>query len=220
MFVVVIGGGKVGFYLGKTLLEHGHEVVVVERNRQRCTHLEDSLGLPVVWGDGSDLDALEAAGARRADVLVAVTGADEDNLVACQMARRQFGCRRVVARVNNPRNEDLFRTLGIEATVSSTRIIFTLIEEEVEFAELVPVLALRRGNLQIVEVHIAERSRAQGMAVRELALPRDCILLGVLRDDRVEVPRGDTQLQAGDQVLALVRRGQEAAIMEALNGGH
>jgi trk system potassium uptake protein TrkA len=216
VYAIIVGGGKIGYYLGRTLLENRHEVLVIEKGLDRYRHLEEVLGEVVVHGDGADVRVLEKAGITRADVVVAVTGYDEDNLVICQMAKRKFGTRRVVARVNNPLNEDTFRMLGIDATVSSTRIIYNLLEEEVGPGTLVCLAALRRGRLEIIEVGLANDSPMVGKAVKELRLPLDCILLSVVRGEELIVPRGDTVIQGGDSIVALVRQDGQEALRSAL----
>ena len=216
MYAIIVGGGKIGFYLSRTLLDNGHEVLLIEKDADRSRRLEEVLGDVVLHGDGTDIRILERSGIARADVIVAVTGHDEDNLVVCQIAKRKFGIRRVVARVNNPLNEDTFRMLGIDATVSSTRIIYNLLEEEVGSDSLVCLAALKHGRLEIVEVGLANDSPAAGKAVKDLRLPTDCVLMSVLRGDELVVPRGDTVLRGGDTVVALVRRGGQEALREAL----
>ena len=215
MYAIIVGGGKVGFNLAETLLQAGHEVLVVEKDPAKCRRLEDHLGDAVQCTDGTTAKALRDAGLQRASVLIAATGLDENNLVACQVALH-LGCQRVVARVNNPRNEEIFRSLGIRATVSSTRIIYTLIEQEVEVGDLVPLLTLRRGNLEIVETTLAPRSPAVGAPVKSLRLPEACILLSVVRGDQVLIPRGDTVLREGDSVLALVRQPESQVLQQVL----
>lgn len=217
MYAMIAGGGKVGYYLARTLVEHGHEVLLIEKNPVRYGLLVEQLGEDAVaLGDAADVAVLEAAGAGRADVVISVTGHDEDNIIICQVAKRKFGCRRVVARVNNPRNEETFRMLGIDTTVSSTRIIQGLIEEEVDTADMVPLLALRKGDLQIVEMKLCEKCPAADRHVVELSLPKDCILLSVVRGDEVFIPRGNTVLKAGDVILALAKSESVGALRAAV----
>ncbi len=216
MYAIIVGGGKIGYYLTRTLLDNGHEVLLIEKNEDRAHRLDEALGDVVVHGNGTDIRVLERSGITRADVMVAVTGFDEDNLVVCQVAKRKFGTRRVIARVNNPLNEDTFRMLGIDATVSSTRIIYNLLEEEVGSNTLVCLATLSRGRLEIIEVGLANDSPAAGKAVKELRLPIDCVLMSVLRGDEIIVPRGDTVLEGGDAIVALVRQGGQGALRAAL----
>ncbi len=216
MYAIIVGGGKIGFYLARTLLDDGHEVLLIEKDADHTHRLEEGLGDVVMHGNGADVRVLERSGIGRADVVVAVTGYDEDNLVVCQMAKRKFGTKRVVARVNNPLNEDTFRMLGIDATVSSTRIIYSLLEEEVGSNTLVCLAALARGRLEIVEVSLSNESPAANKAVKELRLPVDCILMSVIRGDEIIVPRGDTVVKAGDAIVALVRQGGQESLRKAI----
>src|SRR5919205_1439996 len=152
MYCVVVGGGNVGYYLTKDLVSAGHEVLLLEKDRGRAARLVEELGEVALQGDGCEVRVMEETGFGRADVIVAVTGDDEDNLVVCQMAKRKFDVPRTIARVNSPTNEAIFGKLGIDTTVSSTRIIFNLIEQEIETDQVVPLAALSRGNLEIVAI--------------------------------------------------------------------
>ncbi|MCL4426724.1 MAG: TrkA family potassium uptake protein [Firmicutes bacterium] len=216
MYIIVVGGGKVGFYLTSVLKEEGHEVLLIEKDLGRYMALETKLEELVFHGDGSEVHTLEAAGAARADVVAAVTGRDEDNLVICQVAKKRFGVPRVIGRVSNPRNEGAFRALGIESTISGTRVIYSLIVHEVDAGELIPLLPLHRGNMTIVEVKLKADSPALGQLVRELALPKDSILISILRGDDILIPRGETKLRRDDTILALVKKGAEKALKEVL----
>ncbi|TAK02682.1 MAG: TrkA family potassium uptake protein, partial [Candidatus Manganitrophaceae bacterium] len=168
-------------------------------------------------GNGSRVSVLREAGANRADVLVAVTGTDEDNLVICQVAKAVFKCPRTIARVNDPRNESLFSTLGIDATVSSTRLIDSLIEEQVKAEDMViPLVTLRAGNIEIIEVDLSRSSPLMGKRVREISLPEGAIFISIIRGDEVVIPKGDTELIPGDKVVALVKKEKEQALREML----
>jgi trk system potassium uptake protein TrkA len=213
MFVVVLGGGKVGANLTRTLLAAGHEVVLVEQDRNRYATLEAELGHRVLRGDATELYVLERAGLRRPpDIVVAVTGDDEDNLVICQLARERFGASKVIARVNDPRNQQHFDLLGIAPTVSPTATIMALIEHEVPEHELVHLLELRKENLEIVEIEIASGAVAAGKRVEELRLPPNARLVSVMRDGAAEIAVGATELRVGDQVLAILEPGAEEAL--------
>ncbi len=156
MYVIVAGGGKVGYYLTKALHGAGQEVTIIEKARRRFDLLQEEFGDAALLGDACEVTTLDQAGAARADLVAAVTGDDEDNLVICQMAKRKFNVKRVIARINNPKNEVTFQLLGIDETVSSTKLIYSLIEQEVEVADVIPLTALRRGHLELVEVALPE----------------------------------------------------------------
>jgi trk system potassium uptake protein TrkA len=204
MYVVIVGGGKVGANVGRALLRMGHEITLVEQRHPRFAVLEGEFEHMVRYGDGTEIFVLEAAGIARADVCIAVTGDDEDNIIICQVAREKFGVPSVIARVNDPRNQEHFDLLGIAPTVCATASILSLIEHEVPEHALVQLLSLRRENLEIVEVEIGAESPAAGRRIGELDLPRGCLLISVLRERHAMVPDGKTELQPGDQVLAIV----------------
>ncbi len=217
MFVIVVGGGKVGFYLTKTLIEAGHEVLLLEKDPVKARSLEDHFGDVAVQGDGTELATLQNVGASRADVVVAVTGHDEDNIVVCQMAKK-LGCSRVIGRVNNPKNEDAFLMLGIRTTVNSTKLIHHLVEEEMDIQGIIPLLELRGGKAEIVELEISTASPAVGKLVRDLELPQDCLLVSVMRGEEVIFPRGETMLSSGDTVIALAASGKARLLRDAFLG--
>ncbi|MCL4516627.1 MAG: NAD-binding protein [Firmicutes bacterium] len=217
MFVIVVGGGKVGFYLTKTLIEAGHEVLLLEKDAMKARGLEDNFGDVAVQGDGTELATLQNVGASRADVVAAVTGHDEDNIVVCQMAKK-LGCKRVIGRVNNPKNEDAFLMLDIKTTVNSTQLIYHLVEEQVGLQGIIPLLELRGGKAEIVELEISAGSPAVGKPVKELNLPEDCLLVSVMREEEIIFPRGETVLSGGDTVIALTARGKAHLLRDALIG--
>ncbi len=216
MYAVIVGGGKVGANLARALLRMGHELTLVEARPARFAVLEDEFEHMVRRGDGTEIFVLEAAGIARADVCIAVTGDDEDNIIICQVARDGFGVPSVIARVNDPRNQEHFDLLGIGPTVCSTASILSLIEHEVPEHALVHLLSLRRENLEIVEVEVNESSPAAGRTVGELALPRGCLLISILREKHAIVPDGKTVLAPGDQVLAIVEPTYEEELARLL----
>jgi trk system potassium uptake protein TrkA len=219
MYTVVVGGGKVGYYLAKTLLEEGHEVLVIERDPRKCTALRDELGANALEGDGCEAATLEDAGAARADVLVAVTGDDEDNLVACQVAKHRFQVRRTIARINNPKNQTIFRRLGIDVTVSSTDLILAQIEQQMPAESLIHLLSLQGVGVSIVEIKIDAGSPALNRPLRELGIPDDCVLALVVRGERqAMVPYGDSRLEPGDHVIAVSSEASERALRRILQG--
>lgn len=218
MYVIVVGGGKVGYYLTKALLDAGHEVALIEKTPKRFELLEEAFGEVAVLGDGCDVRTMLSVGVKRADVVAAVTGDDEDNLVICQLARQRFSVPRVIARINNPKNEEIFGLLGIHETVSSTRVLYHLIEEEMEAERFVPLSTLRRGNLTLFEVKIAQGSPAAGRAISELNLPADTLLIAVLRGEQALVVSGSTVLLNGDTVIALSTPDHVNALHDLLLG--
>jgi trk system potassium uptake protein TrkA len=220
MFVIVVGAGKIGANLARTLRrKDGSEVVLIEQSRVRFDQLEPEFQHGVLLGDGTELHILERAGIRRPpDIVVAVTGDDEDNMVVCQLARERYAVPNVIARVNDPRNQQHFDLLGISPTVSATESIMALIEHEVPEHELVQLLRLRRENLEIVEVAIDGDSPAAGARVDALRLPEGTRLISVMRPGGAQIAIGSTVLQSGDQVLAVLEPGKEAALLETLRG--
>ncbi len=204
MYIIVVGGGKVGYYLSRSLLESGHEVLVVEKNPQRAAFLTDELGADHVWlGDGCDSRTFEQIGLNRADAVIAVTGDDEDNLVICLLAKQRFGVPRTIARINNPRNSRIFARLGVDATVSTTEIIEAQIERALPIPSLVHLLVLKKGGVELVQGKVAPGSPADGRRIRELGIPDDALIVMVVRDEQTMVPYGDTVLKAGDEILAV-----------------
>jgi trk system potassium uptake protein TrkA len=218
MYVIVVGGGKVGYYLTRTLLSEGHEVTLVEKEQARVSRLTSEFGENVLLGDGCEVRVMEDAGMNRADCVVAVTGHDEDNVVVCQVAQRHFGVPREIARVNNPENETIFRLLGIRETVASTRIIYSLIDQEVETGESLLLAALKRGKIVIVTLELTADSPAAGRMVKDIYLPGECVLAAIVRDDHILLPSGTTQLQSGDTVIAVAEPESQHVLRDALVG--
>ncbi len=204
MYIIIGGGGEVGYYLARNLLNQGHEVLLMEKDISRYKTLGDELGQSIFRGDACEARMLEEAGARRADVVVAVTGEDEDNLVICQVAKERFNVGRTIARLNNPRNEMLFQKLGIDVTVSPTKSILSLVESELPGRRFVMLMTLKRAGLEIVELTVPSISPVIGKKLSQINLPRRCNLALIFRDKEPIFPRGDTELQANDEVYALV----------------
>ncbi len=203
MFVLVVGGGKVGYYLTRELIGSGHEVALMEKDRARAEQIADEIGSIVIGHDGCEGKYLAEAGCNRADVVAAVTGDDEDNLVICQMAKHHFDVPRTIARVNNPKNEVLFRHLGVDEIISPTRMILGSIEQDIPVHELLHLAALGDSDLEIIEAYLQPGSPAVGRSPRELDLPTGCSLFAVIRDGEAKPLSLDAELQAGDKVIAI-----------------
>jgi trk system potassium uptake protein TrkA len=217
MYVLVAGGGKVGANLARSLLRGGNEVTLIEQRPYRFDKLEAEFEHQVIRGDATELFVLERAGIKRPpDLLVAATGDDEDNIVICQLAREKYGVAKVIARINDPRNQPYFDLLGISPTVSATASIMALIEHEVPEHGLIHLLELRKENLEIVEVSIDKDANCKGKRVRALRLPEGARLISVVRDGKAEIPDDETQIQAGDQVLAILEPGKEDELRRIL----
>ncbi|MGQ9487066.1 MAG: potassium channel family protein [Armatimonadota bacterium] len=204
MYIILVGAGNVGYYLAKTLLSAGHEVLLIERDKRRYDLLRDEFGEVVMRGRGDEIRIMREAGADRADIVVACTGDDEDNLIISQIAKWYFNVPRTVARINDPRNESIFQQLGIDATVSSTNIIYHLIEQEIETGEVIPLAALKRGNIEIVDVELSTRSPVIGKRIQDLPLPPDALIVCIIRQDNAMLPHADTVLEPNDSVITLV----------------
>jgi len=212
MYVVIAGGGKVGWNLARELISKDHEVTLLENNRRRYLTIEEELEHAVQYGDASELWILERAGIQRADLVIAVTGDDEDNLLICQIAREKYLCERIIARVNNPRNVQWFELLGIQPAVSATDLILRLIEHEVPSYGLVHLLDLPAEQLEIIEVEVSADALAAGRPVQQVELPEGSLIISVLRGGKGFVPTGDTVIEAGDEVLLVLDPGLEEAI--------
>jgi trk system potassium uptake protein TrkA len=212
MYAIVVGAGKVGRNLARELIAKGHEVTVIESSRACYLAIEEEFEHAVQYGDATELWVLERAGIQRADLVIAVTGDDEDNMLVCQVAKEKYLCDRIIARVNNPRNLDHFKLLGIQPAVSATDLILRLIEHEVPRYGLVHLLALEEERLEIIELEVSAEASAVGQSVAEIALPEGSLIISVLRDGTGFVPKADTVIQAGDEVLLVLDPGLEDSI--------
>ena len=203
-YIIIVGAGKVGWNLARELIEKGNEVTLIESNRERYLTVEQELEHNIQYGDASELWVLERAGISRADMVIAVTGDDEDNILICQVAKEKYLVDRTIARVNNPRNRQHFDMLGIKPVVSATDLILRLIEHEVPEYGLVHLLDLPEQRLEIIELLLAEDSRAAGQRVGDLQMPEGTLLISVLREGTGFVPNSETVLEAGDEILAVL----------------
>jgi trk system potassium uptake protein TrkA len=217
MYAIVVGGGKVGLNLARELMQKGNEVTLIEGSRRRYMILEPQLEHVVHLGDGTELWVLERAGIERADMVIAVTGDDEDNIIIAQVAREKYGRDKIIARCNNIRNMEHFDLLGIKPVVSSTDLILRLIEHEVPQYGLVHLLKLQAEDLEIIEVEVSVGSAAAGKTVEQIDLPEGSLLIAILREGSGFVPRGDTVIESGDEVLLVLNPGIEDGITKLFN---
>lgn len=218
MYIVIVGAGKIGYFLARRLSEARYTVSIVEKDRALCESIARELDVLVINGDGCDPRILEEAGIERADVVAAVTGDDEDNLIICQLAKERFNVRRTVGRVNNPDNEHTFAELGVDVPIDSTKIIAKIIEEEVSFSDFVSLLSFKRGKLAIVRLDLPSDSPVLNKPLSEIKLPEDSVLVSIVRGEEVIVPKGNTVLKAGDDIIALTLVGNEHKLLELLVG--
>jgi trk system potassium uptake protein TrkA len=219
MYIIVIGGGKVGFFLTKALLEEGHEVVVLEKDQARTEFIAGELGSVAIRGDGCELNTLSDVGVGRADMFIAVTGDDEDNMVSCQVAKHRFNVPTTVARVNDPSNEPIFKLLGIDVPISSTMEILEHIEQRVPTHPLTHLLTIKELGLELVEVKIPANSSTVGRAIRDIQLPEGTTLAVIIgAKHKPSLPAPNTILEAEDQVIAVTPPEHEGALRTALRG--
>ena len=219
MYIIVVGGGRVGYYLTRALLDEGHEVLIIEQNPFVCNTINDELGSICFRGDGCEAATLDEVGTGRADMFIAVTGDDADNLVACQVAKHRFNVPRTITRIRNPNNKILFKKLGIDVTVSSTNVILEQIEEEVPTHPLTHLLEIRDKGQEIVEVKIPPEATTVGKSVRELSLPPGSTLALLIRKEgKHRVPTLNTILRAEDRIIAITTPESEEALRTALTG--
>jgi trk system potassium uptake protein TrkA len=205
MYIIVAGGGDVGLSLTRLLQEEGHEAVLVEKDPARYAKLSEELGETAILGDAAELGTLMDMGANRADVLVAVTGTDQDNLVICQLAKLIYLIPRTIAKVNDPKNEELFSSLGVDSTVSSTGIIASLIEEKIDAGMAIPLLAFKECGVEIFKTQLSTESAIINKKISQLDLPKDLIIIAALRGNQVIIPKGDTVFLPGDTIIMLIR---------------
>jgi trk system potassium uptake protein TrkA len=216
MKAIVVGGGKVGYYLLKTLREKNYDVTLIEKDRNLCNKIAEDIGGHIICGDGSDVEVLKDADIEEAEVVAAVTGKDEENLVVCQMAKVNFNVGKTIARINNPKNRGIFKALGVDNTVCSTEVIANLIEGEFDSEELRIVQTLDKGEMILLEVPINKKSAWKNKVVRLLELPRDSVIVSIIRKDHVVFPRGDIEIKEGDKVLLVTNAEEKINIERAV----
>ena len=218
MYIVIVGAGKIGYFLAKRLIQDKQTVSIVDKDKSICEDIARELEVLVINGDGCDPHIMEEAGVLRADVVAAVTGDDEDNLIICQLAKERFNVRRTVGRVNDPDNEHTFAQLGVDVPVDSTKIIAKIIEEEVSFSDFVNLMSFKRGKLTIVRVDLPHDSPVINKQVQDIRWPENSVLVSILRGEEVIVPKGNTVFSAGDDVIALTLIGNEPQLLNLLVG--
>src|SRR4030043_1715659 len=220
MYMIIVGGGSVGYHLCKALLKEGHEILVLDKDATKCDNFEDEMGSVCVRGDGCEVATLAEAGVSRAEVFIAATEGDEDNLGACQIAKHKFGVPRTIARVNDPKNEEIFRKLGVDCPISVTNLILEHIEEKIPTHPLIHLLTMGEEKMEIVEVKILDGSKSVGKSVKELSLPLDSILALLIRNgQKPQVPTADTVLEANDRIVALTTTDSEEILKKELASG-
>lgn len=214
---IIIGGGKIGYYLLKTLLERNYQVTLIERDRDICKRIADDIDSSVICGDGTDLDVLKDAGIEDAEVVAAVTGNDEENLVICQIAKINFNINKTIARINNPKNISMFKALGVNKTVCSTEVIANLIEYEFEADDYKIIQTFERGSMLLAEITIENDNPWCNHFVSDLSLPEDYVLVSVMRSGKIIFPRGSTQILEDDRILFITNNSVLAELKKHLN---
>ncbi len=218
MYIVIVGGGKVGYYLSKTLLSYKHKVMIIDLHKDLCAKIADELFIPILAGDATKIDILSAADTGKADIFIAVTGQDEENLIACQLAKKNFGVKRTIARVNNPKNIKVFEALGVDAAVSSTAVISDLIEQEVDYAGMQTFSTIHNDLLVINEIEIRKSSPIHDRLVGDLVIPAGCVLISIIKRNEVIIPKDTTLLRAGDSVIVISSHEDKKALRDYFMG--
>jgi trk system potassium uptake protein len=219
LYIVIVGGGKIGYYLSKALLNQGHEVLIIEKEVRTCERLEDELGSCCMRGDGCETAVLTEAGLNRANVLIATTSHDEDNLVSCQVAKHRFKVPRTISLVNNPINDNIFKKLGIDATISVTNTILEHVEQEIPAHPLIHLLTMSGHMEEVVEMVISKESSSIGKSIGQLRLPADTTIALLMREnEKPRIPDTDTVIKENDRVIALTTIDSEKNLERALLG--
>ncbi|MBC5824977.1 MAG: NAD-binding protein [Candidatus Eremiobacteraeota bacterium] len=219
MFIILVGGGKLGTYLAKTLLEEKHEVIVIEKEERKAQRLCQAVNAEVALvGDGCDPLVLEEAGIARADVVIADTGDDEDNLVISLVTKKKFAGPRTIARINNPKNKQIFEELGIDSVVSATEVVMRIVQQEVNVREVAPLMTFKGGNLELVRLSVPAVSPAHEKRLSEIHLPRHCVIVALERNGEVMVPDGETTILTDDTMLIVAQPGATAELRAQLVG--
>ena len=216
MRIVIVGGGKLGYHLATIMLDRKHDVRLIEKNKLRCMRLANELDVEVICGDGTEIETLEDAGTQNADCFIAVTGQDQDNLVASQLAKRQFKAIKVIARANDPRNMDALRILGADIVVSSTEIITNLIEQEVDIAEMHLLATLNKGRAGICTMTLLPDTALEGVTLKDVDLPESSLVISIVRGDAMMIPNGNTVIHANDEIVAVCEGKSQKQLLRVL----
>ena len=216
MRIVIVGGGKLGYHLATIMLDRKHDVRLIEKNKLRCMRLANELDVEVICGDGTEIETLEDAGTQNADCFIAVTGQDQDNLVASQLAKRQFKAIKVIARANDPRNMDALRILGADIVVSSTEIITNLIEQEVDIAEMHLLATLNKGRAGICTMTLPPDTALEGVTLKDVDLPEISLVISIVRGDAMMIPNGNTVIHANDEIVAVCEGKSQKQLLRVL----
>lgn len=217
MRIVIVGGGKLGYYLARNMIDRNYDVKLIEKNRAKCIKIANELDAEVIFGDGTEIETLANAGTGRADCFIAVTGRDQDNLVASQLAKKKFLVKQVIARANNPRNLEALRKLGVDNAVSSTEIITKMIEQEIETVGLHLLASLNRGKASICTITIKKHSSVSGISLKDLTLPKSSLIVSILRNDELIIPQGSTILNEYDEVIAICNDESQSELIKIFN---
>lgn len=219
MRAIVVGGGKVGYYLVKALIEKKHHVTLIEKDTKICKKIAEELEVDVICGDGSDVEVLKDANIEEAEVVAAVTGKDEENLVICQMAKVNFNINETIARINNPKNRAIFNALGVDKTVCSTQVICNLIEGEFNSEPLKVIENINKGEMILVEAKIGKKSAWKDKAIEQLRIPKECVILSIIRSEEVIFPSGSIDIKEGDKVIIITNTDRKKDVEKSIIGG-
>ena len=217
MKVLIIGGGKTLYFLCRNFTAKGYEIVIINRERRECVHLARELSAMVVCGDGSSTDILQQAGASDADVVLAITPHDQDNLVICQLASIQFGVPRVIALANDPDNTEIFKQLGVSA-FSTTHIVGSLIEQQTQLEQIINLLPVGKGLVNVTEIILDADSPVTGKLLKDVVLPENALVAVIIRDNKPIVPRGFNYLETGDRLVLITLPENHGSVVKAFTG--
>lgn len=201
MRAIIIGGGKVGYYLLKTLKDEGYEITLIEKDASICNKIAEKFDVDIICGDGTDIEVLKDAGIEYSEIVAAVTGKDEENFTICQIIKINFNHCKTIARINNPKNSSIFKALGIDKTVCSTEVIANLIESELNDDKIKIIQALDRGEMVLLELNIDKKSSWRNKTISNINAPNGCIIVSIFRDKKIIYPNGSIEIKEGDKVF-------------------
>lgn len=203
MNIVVVGGGKVGHYLTKEFIDHGHKPTIVELRKNKCINIANDLDIQVICGDGTIEDVLSSAGASNADAVVAVTGRDEDNLICCQVCKNKFNVKKTIARVNNPKNEKTLKLLGVDIAISSTTALTHIIERETDNSSIKRLISINNGEASINEIEINNSFKHINKKLKDIPVPNGVIIATINRNGNIIIPNGETEIIENDRAIVI-----------------